>query len=208
MIWAKTNPMPHSVGDRLSATYDVIYFLVRSHNYYFDLDAIRLPHRSRQGRSGKPGPITRPAWAGPLAGTNAGLSRARPAGQPGHPLGKNPGDVWALPTRGFRGAHFATFPRAVVEQQPTTDTYSLAQSQEEFYFSLPYEKFDLCLYGHNQGLPVEVVAAGVGLSVEDVGRVFRDIEQKRRATRYLHLPPFLLEPVPEISGSDVRYDGS
>ena len=111
-------------------------------------------------------------------------------------------------TQVYRLAEYLGLPRAVVEQQPTTDTYSLAQSQEEFYFSLPYEKFDLCLYGHNQGLPVEVVAAGVGLSVEDVGRVFRDIEQKRRATRYLHLPPFLLEPVPEISRSDVRYDGS
>src|SRR5207237_5121169 len=60
-------------------------------------------------------------------------------------------------TQVYRLAEYLGLPRAVVEQQPTTDTYSLAQSQEEFYFSLPYEKFDLCLYGHNQGLPVEVV---------------------------------------------------
>jgi DNA modification methylase len=116
VVWSKTNPMPHSVADRLSTTYDVIYFLVRSHDYYFDLDAIRLPHRSRQSRSAQPAATKPPVWAGPLAGTNSGLHRARPAGQPGHPLGKNPGDVWPLPTRGFRGAHFATFPRAVVER--------------------------------------------------------------------------------------------
>ena len=57
---------------------------------------------------------------------------------------------------------------------------------------------DLCLYAHNHSLPPEAVAPAVGLSVEDVNRVFRDIEQKRRATRYLHLPPILVEPVSEL----------
>jgi NAD+ synthase len=57
------------------------------------------------------------------------------------------------------------------------------------------------LYAHNHSLPAEVVAPAVGLSVEDVSRVFRDIEQKRRTTRYLHLPPLLVEPVPELEGS-------
>jgi NAD+ synthase len=99
------------------------------------------------------------------------------------------------------GEHLG-LPRAVLELQPTTDTYSLAQSQEEFYFSLPHEQLDLCLYAHNHGLPAETAAAAVGLSVEDIRRVFRDIEQKRRATRYLQLPPVLVEPVPEIDHSE------
>jgi NAD+ synthase len=90
----------------------------------------------------------------------------------------------------------------VRERPPTTDTYSLPQSQEEFYFSLPYEQMDLCLYAHNNGLGAGAVAEVVGLSTEDVERVFRDIEQKRRATRYLHLPPLLLEPVSEVPASE------
>jgi NAD+ synthase len=104
-------------------------------------------------------------------------------------------------TQVYRLAEHLGLPRAVLDLQPTTDTYSLAQSQEEFYFSLPYEQLDLCLYAHNHSLPAEAVAPAVGLSVEDVGRVFRDIEQKRRTTRYLHLPPLLVEPVPELEGS-------
>ena len=101
-------------------------------------------------------------------------------------------------TQVYRLAEYLELPEAVLRLQPTTDTYSLAQSQEEFYFSLPLEKLDLCLYAHNHGLPAESVAGAVGLSVEDVGRIFRDIEQKRRATRYLHLPALLVEPVTEV----------
>jgi NAD+ synthase len=103
----------------------------------------------------------------------------------------------------YRLAEYLEIPEAVRIRPPTTDTYSLAQSQEEFYFSLPYETMDLCLYAHNSGLPAEAVAASVGLSAENVERVFRDIEQKRRTTRYLHLSALLVEPVAELdlSGS-------
>jgi NAD+ synthase len=57
---------------------------------------------------------------------------------------------------------------------------------------------DLCLYAHNKGLPPETVADAVGLSPEDVQRVFDDIDQKRRATRYLHLAGRLVKPVEEL----------
>jgi site-specific DNA-methyltransferase (adenine-specific) len=116
VIWAKSNPMPSSVTDRLNTTYDSVYFLVRSPRYFFDLDAVRIPHTSSGSRSEQPGPSKRPDWAGPLAGSNSGLHRARLTGVPGHLLGKNPGDVWRIPTANYRSAHFATFPIAVVER--------------------------------------------------------------------------------------------
>ena len=116
VIWSKPNPMPASVGDRLNLTYEAIFLLARCPSYFFDLDAIRIPHRSAGGRSETAAIDVVPAWAGPLAGKQDGLRRMRPPGQPGHRLGKNPGDVWVIPTRGYRGAHFATFPEAVVER--------------------------------------------------------------------------------------------
>jgi DNA modification methylase len=115
-VWQKANPMPSSVTDRFAATYDNVYFLVRSPRYYFDLDAVRIPHTSRGSRSEKPEPTKRPDWAGPLAGSNSGLHRARLAGIPGHVLGKNPGDVWRIATANYRSAHFATFPQALIER--------------------------------------------------------------------------------------------
>ncbi|GAB2456383.1 NAD(+) synthase [Xylanimonas ulmi] len=89
-------------------------------------------------------------------------------------------------------------PEEIQRRPSTTDTYSLAQSQEEFYFSLPYQRMDLCLYGLNNEVPIEAVAEATGLSVEQVRRVYRDIEQKRRTTAYLHEPPVLAEAVTQV----------
>lgn len=91
-------------------------------------------------------------------------------------------------------------PESIRRRPPTTDTFSLAQTQEEFYFALPYDKMDLCLYGRNHGVPAADVAAAIGLTAEQVERVYRDIDQKRRTTSYLHARPQLVEPVGEIHG--------
>jgi len=116
IVWAKPNPMPASVGDRLNTTHELVYLLVRSRRYFFDLDAIREPHRSRAPRAAAQTLANAPrGWAGPLAGSQDGLRRARAAGVPGHPLGKNPGDVWRISARGFRGQHYATFPEQLAE---------------------------------------------------------------------------------------------
>jgi NAD+ synthase len=90
-------------------------------------------------------------------------------------------------------------PEEICRRSPTTDTFSLAQTQEEFYFALPYDKMDLCLYAHNHTISAAETAAVTGLSPEQVERVFRDIEAKRRATMPLQLPPLLVEKVSEIS---------
>ena len=58
---------------------------------------------------------------------------------------------------------------------------------------------DLCLYGRNHGVPAAELAPAVGITAEQVERVYRDIDQKRRTTRYLQLAPLLVEDVPEIS---------
>ncbi len=115
VVWAKTNSMPTSVRDRLSCTYEVLYFATRSRKYFFDLDAIRVPHRSTMSgpsaaAAARAKWTKRPAWSGPLAGNNYGLDGLKAVGLSGHPLGKNPGDVWSLPTSNFRGAHHAMFP--------------------------------------------------------------------------------------------------
>jgi NAD+ synthase len=82
--------------------------------------------------------------------------------------------------------------------KPTTDTYSLEQGQDEFFFALPYDKMDVVLYGLNHGKPAARVAEETGLTAEQVERVFRDIRTKRRTTHPLHMKPVLMEPIPEI----------
>jgi NAD+ synthase len=94
-------------------------------------------------------------------------------------------------------AEYLGVPEEIRRRPPTTDTWSLAQSQEEFYFSLPYREMDLCLYGLNHGVDTAEVARAAGLTSEQVERVWRDIFSKRRATAYLHEPPLMIEPVLE-----------
>lgn len=116
VVWAKPNPMPASVGDRLTCSWEPIFLLTRSRRYHFDLDAIRVPHSSGRAAAKRPvAPRRKPAaWAGPRAGTQSGLNRLHAAGLSGHPLGKNPGDVWRVPQDRHRG-HHASFPEALVE---------------------------------------------------------------------------------------------
>lgn len=92
-------------------------------------------------------------------------------------------------------AEYLSIPREIRKRQPTTDTYSLDQSQEEFYFALPYDKMDLCLYARNQGLPANEAGAATGLTVDQAERIYRLIDSKRNATRHLHMHPFLVESV-------------
>ncbi|CAN5924486.1 NAD(+) synthase [soil metagenome] len=86
-------------------------------------------------------------------------------------------------------------PEEVSSRPPTTDTFSMPQTQEEFYFALPYDKMDLCLYAHEHGVSAEDAAGAVGITPAQVTRVFRDIEAKRRAAVYLHAPPLLVHEV-------------
>jgi NAD+ synthase len=90
------------------------------------------------------------------------------------------------------GAHLGV-PEEVLKRTPTTDTYSLPQTQEEFYFSLPYDKMDLCLYALDHSVPARDVAAALGLTSEQVERVYKDIESKRRVAHYLHSKPLLVQ---------------
>lgn len=101
-------------------------------------------------------------------------------------------------TQVYQLAAHLGIPKEVCSRAPTTDTYSLAQGQDEFYFSLPYQQMDLCLYAKNNGYSLEEAADALGLRKEHVERVYRDIDTKRSTTQYLHLSAILLDDVPEI----------
>ena len=101
-------------------------------------------------------------------------------------------------TQVYQMAEFLGLPREICDRPPTTDTYSMAQDQEEFYFSVPHDVLDVCLYGKNHGVAPEEIATVVSLQTEQVERVYRDIDAKRRTTAYQHMPPQLIAPVDEI----------
>jgi len=104
----------------------------------------------------------------------------------------------------YQLAEHLGIPDEIQKRPPTTDTYSLDQSQEEFYFPLPYDRMDLCLYARNHNVPPEEVALVIGLTAEQVARVYHVIDSTRSATRYLHSPPLLCESVLEVPDDSQR----
>ncbi len=96
-------------------------------------------------------------------------------------------------TQVYQLAEFLEIPDEIRRRPPTTDTFSLPQSQEEFYFSVSHETLDVCLYGLNNEMAPVDVASRAGLTPEQVRLVYDDIEAKRRAASYLHAAPMLVE---------------
>lgn len=113
IVWHKTDAMPESVKDRLSSRHEEFFMLTRSPRYWFDLEPIREPVDPASQRRGQSWPERRghgaPRRHG-LAGVSGDSDFAAADG------GKNPGDVWSIPTAGFPEAHFAVMPAALAER--------------------------------------------------------------------------------------------
>jgi len=102
-------------------------------------------------------------------------------------------------TQVYALARHLKLPESICTATPTTDTYSMQQGQDEFYFALPYDKMDIALWAHNHAVPAGELATFLGISSSLADNVYKDIESKRQTTRYLHAKPYLIEPVKEIA---------
>jgi NAD+ synthase len=96
----------------------------------------------------------------------------------------------------YQLAAYLGIPDEIQSRSPTTDTYPMEQSQEEFFFSIPLDEMDLCLYGKNHSISLEDIAATIGRPRQEVAQVLRSIDSKRAATRYLHTKPLLCDADP------------
>jgi len=118
IVWAKPNPMPESVTDRPTKAHEYIFMMSKSPRYYYDADAIREPiqtdpserylERARiTGRGSQGAALAR--------GNDRDKSGGFPVRDPANPA-RNARSVWAIPTKPYPGAHFATFPPELAEK--------------------------------------------------------------------------------------------
>ncbi|RFT15622.1 MAG: NAD synthetase [Candidatus Saccharicenans subterraneus] len=84
-------------------------------------------------------------------------------------------------------------PEAITQRKPTADIHPLSQGQDEFFFGLPYEQLDACLYGEKNGIPAESVARVIGLDADRVSLIYRQLAHRRITNEYLSLPPLYPE---------------
>ena len=94
-------------------------------------------------------------------------------------------------------ARFMQLPEEICNAIPTTDTYSLAQGQDEFYFGLPYAQMDLALWAYEHKVDAAELGTALGITTEAAKAVYADIEAKRRATRTHGGAPILMTAYPE-----------
>lgn len=90
--------------------------------------------------------------------------------------------------------HFK-LPDEICNATPTTDTYSLSQGQDEFYFALPYGEMDIALWCYNHQISCQELASRLSVSEEEAEYIYKDIATKRKTTRYLHAHAELVEAV-------------
>ena len=83
-------------------------------------------------------------------------------------------------------ARWLGLPEAICTAEPTTDTYTLPQGQDEFYFALPHAEMDVALWSLTNHVSPKDAAVALGTTEAHVRRVYADIEAKRRAAEYLH----------------------
>lgn len=108
-------------------------------------------------------------------------------------FGDGAGDVMPIgnlyKTQVYQLANYLGVPQSIIDRTPTTDTYSAAQTQEEFFYQLPFRMMDIFWYGFENGYPPEEVAQVMGETTERVEALFRNFDRKRRTTEYLRMPP-------------------
>jgi DNA modification methylase len=110
VTWAKPNPMPQSVKDRLNDTTEAVFHFVPQKRYWYDLDAIRETHATKQS----PNTDSYDRSENNAEKGAGAKHELHPDGA--HPAGKNPGDVFEVSTKGFPDAHFAVYPPELCEK--------------------------------------------------------------------------------------------
>ncbi|HOW09268.1 MAG TPA: NAD(+) synthase [Bacteroidales bacterium] len=92
-------------------------------------------------------------------------------------------------TQVYQLARYLGVPQGILSRTPTTDTYSATQTQEEFFYQLPFELMDIYWYGFENGYSPEEVSAVMNETPERVEALFRNFERKRKTTEYLRMAP-------------------
>lgn len=89
----------------------------------------------------------------------------------------------------YQMAEYLGIPDEILHRTPTTDTYTAEQTQEEFFFQLPYQEMDLVWYGLENGIDAENVAKALEKTTEEINHIYSNIARKQKTTDYLRMSP-------------------
>lgn len=89
----------------------------------------------------------------------------------------------------YQLADYLDIPKEIIERTPTTDTYSAEQTQEEFFFQLPFKEMDLIWYGYENGIEPLEVSKSLGKTEDEIKSIYKNFIRKQKSTEYLRMSP-------------------
>jgi len=92
-------------------------------------------------------------------------------------------------TQVYQLARFLGVPQEIIDRIPTTDTYTAEQTQEDFFFQLPFKTMDLIWYGWENNYPAEEVGRVMEKSTKEIENIYKSFERKKKTTEYLRMRP-------------------
>lgn len=92
-------------------------------------------------------------------------------------------------TQVYQIARYMGVPEEIISRTPTTDTYTAEQTQEDFFYQLPFEVMDLIWYGWENGYPAEEVAPVMDKTAEEIENIYKSFDRKKKTTEYLRMKP-------------------
>jgi len=92
-------------------------------------------------------------------------------------------------TQVYQLARYLGVPQDIIDRTPTTDTYTAEQTQEDFFYQMPFEEMDLIWYGWEHNYEAEEVAKVMGKSPIEIQNIYKNFERKRKTTAYLRMKP-------------------
>ncbi|WP_179349369.1 NAD(+) synthase [Winogradskyella pacifica] len=92
-------------------------------------------------------------------------------------------------TQVYQLARYLGVPQEIIDRTPTTDTYTAEQTQEDFFYQMPFEQMDLIWYGWENEYPANEVAKVMGRTPQYIENIYKNFERKRKTTEYLRMRP-------------------
>lgn len=92
-------------------------------------------------------------------------------------------------TQVYQLADYLGVPQEIIDRTPTTDTYTAEQTQEDFFYQMPFEEMDLIWYGWENDYSAEEVGNVMEKSTVEIENIYKNFERKRKTTEYLRMKP-------------------
>tara|TARA_R110002111_G_scaffold245501_2_gene307894 strand:- start:1516 stop:2496 length:981 start_codon:yes stop_codon:yes gene_type:complete len=92
-------------------------------------------------------------------------------------------------TQVYQIAKHLGVPQEIIDRTPTTDTYTAEQTQEDFFYQMPFKQMDLMWYGWENNYSAEEVSKVMNKTKEEIESIYKNFERKKKTTEYLRMRP-------------------